>query len=152
MISMDGYLDEEEAVFNKVQHVGYLVPDVDAAVAWYERTFSAKYTGGGSAPIGTLGFVQIGDVEVELIEPSDKSGLASGQHTFHHVGYVVDNLDEAVANFKAKGYKFATPEPRINIMGYRIIFFDTSSTEGTRIHLTEASSLEGKRTGPETGP
>ena len=129
-------------MFSKIQHAGYLVEDLEAAIGWYVKTFGGEHTGGGTAAAGRLGFIQIGDVEVELIEPPDKSGLpGNGNHLLDHVGYVVDDLDKAVAEYKAKGYKFATDGPFVNIMGYRLIFFDTASTHGTRIHLTEASSL-----------
>ena len=129
-------------MFSKIQHAGYLVEDLESAIAWYVKTFDGKHTGGGTAAAGKLGFIQIGDVEVELIEPPDKSLLpGSGNHLLDHVGYVVDDLDKAVAEYKAKGYRFATDGPFVNIKGYRLIFFDTASTHGTRIHLTEASSL-----------
>jgi len=135
---------QEGDMFSKIQHVGYLVEDLDTAVEWYSRTFGGKRTGGGAAGAGKVAFVQIGDVEVELIEPVDKSGLTGrANQVFHHVGYVVEDLDKAVAEFKARGYKFATAEPMVNIAGYRLIFFDMSSTKGTRIHLTEKSSLKG---------
>ena len=130
-------------MFTTVHHVGYQVQDLDSTVAWYQEIFGAIYSGGDAAGAGKIGFVQIGGVEVELIEPADKAGL-QGQDgpVFHHVGYVVEDLDTAVSDFKAKGYKFASEEPFTNVMGYRLIFFDTASTRGTRIHLTEASSLK----------
>ena len=128
-------------MFSKIQHVGYLIEDLDAAIDWYVKTFGGEYTGRGTVPLGKIGFVQIGDVEVELIEPADRGELTGrGDQVFDHVGYVVDDLDKAVTDFKARGFKFATAEPFTNFMGYRLIFFDTSSTKGTRIHLTEASS------------
>ena len=129
-------------MFSKIQHAGYLVEDVEAAAAWYEKTFGGKRTGGGSAAMGKLAFIRMGDVEVELIEPADRSRLTGrGDHVFDHIGYVVEDLDKAVADYKAKGYTFATTEPMVNVAGYRLIFFDTSCTNGARIHLTEASSL-----------
>jgi catechol 2,3-dioxygenase-like lactoylglutathione lyase family enzyme len=129
-------------MFIKVHHVGYLVDDLDAAVEWYGKAFGGKHVGEGATALGRIAFVQMNDVEVELIEPLDKSEVAgSSDLVFHHVGYVVDDLDAAVADFKARGYKFATPEPFTNFAGYRLIYFDASSTRGTRMHLTEASSL-----------
>ena len=136
--------EKEDRMFSEVHHVGYLVEDLEAAIQWYEATFGGKYTGGGAAATGSgrIGFIQIGGVQVELIEPGDKSGLpGGGGHVIDHVGYVVDDLDRAVADFRSKGYRFATQEPFTNVAGYRLIFFDTSSTNGMRIHLTEASSL-----------
>ena len=129
-------------MFIKVQHAGYLVENLDEAIDWYVNTFGAEHTGRGMGGPGELGFVQIGQVEVELIQPSDMSQLAGATHALHHVGYVVEDLDKAVEEFKAKGYKFATEEPISNFMGYRLIYFDTESTNGTRIHLTDARTMK----------
>ncbi len=129
-------------MFIKVQHAGYLVENLDEAIDWYIKTFGAEHTGRGMGGPGELGFVQIGQVEVELIQPSDMSQLAGATQALHHVGYVVEDLDRAVEDFKAKGYKFATEQPISNFMGYRLIYFDTESTNGTRIHLTDARTMK----------
>ena len=131
-------------VFSSIQHAGYLVPDLETAVAWYVNAFGCTYTGGGPATgvAGRIGFVQMGAAEVELIEPADKSAFArSTDHIFHHIGYVVEDLDEAITEFRRKGYRFATPQPMVNAAGYRLIFFDTSYTHGTRVHLTDVRSI-----------
>ena len=47
-----------------------------------------------------------------------------------------------MVELKAKGIKFATDTPIVNLAGYRLVHFDTSTTDGMRIHLTEASSLK----------
>ena len=128
-------------MFSKVQHVGYLVENLDEAVAWYETTFGGKSIPGGTVPTGKIAYVRMGDVEVELIEPPDKAELAGkGDHVFHHVGYVVDDLDKSVADFKAKSYRFDPPEPHLNPIGNRLIHFDPLSMKGRRIHLTQAST------------
>ena len=83
----------------KVHHVGYLVPSLDDAVNLYVKTFGAKQSGRGAAGrLGEIAFIQAGEVEVELIQPNDRALLTNGDgHVYHHVGYVVDKLDEAVA-------------------------------------------------------
>ena len=130
-------------MFRKIQHAGYLVEDIDAAVAWYEKTFGGAKIGGGEAEMGKLAFVRVGEAEVELIEPADRSQLTGGgDHVFHHIGYFLPDLDKAVADYKARGYKFATEQPWVNAAGYRLIFFDTSCTNGTRIHLTDSSTMK----------
>ncbi len=130
-------------MFGKIHHVSYLVHDLDTTIDWYVKMFEAEFTGKGTVPtLGDVGFVQAGDVEVEFIQPEDRSLLDSqGSFVFHHVAYVVDDLDRSVADFRARGYSFANPEPFTNFMGYRLIYFDPSCTNGTRVHLTEASSL-----------
>ena len=34
-------------MFDKIQHIGYLTSDLDAAVGWFERSFGAVNAGGG---------------------------------------------------------------------------------------------------------
>ena len=99
-------------MFSKMHHVGYLVEDLDTAVAWYELTFGGKHIEGPTVTAGKIAYVQMGGVEVELIEPPDKGELAGkGDQVFHHVGYLVADLDGTVADFKARGYIFLTPNP-----------------------------------------
>ena len=130
----------------QVHHVGYLVPDLNSAVDLYVNTFGAKQSGRGAAGrLGEIAFIQAGNVEVELIQPNDRALLTNGDgHVYHHVGYVVDNLDQAVTEFKAKGYEFNSEEPNTNFMGYRLIYFNSKFTAGLGMHLTEASSLARK--------
>ena len=130
-------------MLGKIHHAGYLVDNLDAVVAWYEKTFDGKQTAGGDTPGGgKVAFVRLGDGEVELIQPADKAELAGHSWAYHHIGYVVDNVEKAMVDLKAKGFKFATDAPIVNVAGYRLIHFDTSTTDGMRIHLTEASSLK----------
>lgn len=131
-------------MFGKIHHVSYLVENLDAAIDSYVEMCRGEKTGQGHvAGLGEVGFVQVGDVEVEFIEPEDRSQLAPGRgHLFHHVAYVVEDLDGSVAEMRGRGYQFVTPEPFTNFMGYRLIYIDPSHTGGTRVHLTEASSLK----------
>ena len=136
-------------MFGKIHHVSYLVEDLSAAIGSYVEMCQGEKTGQGHvAGLGEVGFVQVGDVEVEFIEPEDKSQLHILQaqlgvgHVFHHVAYVVENLDQFVAELRGKGYDFVSPEPFTNFMGYRLIYIDPSHTGGTRVHLTEASSIK----------
>ena len=100
-------------MFEKIQHIGYLVRDLDAAVAWYQNKFGGKNAGGGDLAAGRVvssggrnAFIHFGKVEVELIEPVDKSNVQQDSLVMHHVGYVVSDIDAAIANLKSKEFKF----------------------------------------------
>ena len=90
-------------MFDKIQHIGYLVRDLDAAVAWYAQGFGAENAGGSNLPAGGIipsggrnAFVHFGKVEVELIEPQDKTGLPDDSLVMHHVGYAVSDIAASV--------------------------------------------------------
>ncbi len=125
-------------MLGNVYHVGYNTDDVGAAIALYERTFGGKLLKRTESAAATMAFVQVGDSEVELIEPKDKARLGGKKGLIiDHVGYITDDLDKAMADLAAKGVKFATPAPTLNQFGLRMIFLDAECTLGTRVHLTE---------------
>ena len=131
-------------MFQKIQHIGYYTPDLAATVEWFERSFRAVNAGGGPLPKsaavpsgGINAYVRFGRVEAELIEPEDKTGLETGRLTMHHVGYVVENIDQSVADLRAKGFNFAADAPFTNVMGQQVLYFDSASTNGVRVHLSQ---------------
>src|SRR5262247_3907455 len=131
-------------MFNKIQHVGYLVADLDKAVAWFEQGFGAANAGGGvvrsSRAVpggGHNAFVHFGQVEAELIEPSDTSTLPKGTLVLHHVGYVVADIRKAMERAQARGFAFLTEAPFTNPMGQQVLYFDPATTQGVLIHLTQ---------------
>jgi len=134
-------------MFTNFHHASYLVPALDDAIRSYAETFGGQETGREMvAGLGEVGFVQVGEVEVEFIQPED-AGVLQGEAlpVLHHVAYAVEDLDQVVADYKSRGYRFATEEPLTNFMGYRLIYLDAAHTHGTRVHLTDATTLKSRR-------
>ena len=134
-------------MFTNYHHASYLVPALDDAIRSYAETFGGQETGREMvAGLGEVGFVQVGEVEVEFIQPED-AGVLQGEAlpVLHHVAYAVEDLDQVVADYKSRGYRFATEEPLTNFMGYRLIYLDAAHTHGTRVHLTDAATLRSRR-------
>lgn len=134
-------------MFKSFHHASYLVPVLDDAIRSYAETFGGRETGRGMVPgLGEVGFVQVGEVEVEFIQPEAPAVLEDGaMPVLHHVAYAVEDLDQVVADYKSQGYRFDTEEPFTNFMGYRLIYLDSAHTHGTRIHFTDAATLRLKR-------
>lgn len=131
-------------MFEGIQHIGYLVDDLKAAVAWFERTFGAENCGGTKmqdsriVPGGGLNaFVRFGGVEVELMQPTDTSKLPKSTLVMHHVGYVVADIGKAARQAQAHGIVLLSEAPYTNPMGQRVHYFDPDSTNGAWMHLTE---------------
>ena len=131
-------------MFEKIQHIGYLVDDLDKAVAWFTHKFGAENAGGG--PVRSSGavpsggrnaFVHFGQVEAELIEPGDASTLPKDTLVMHHVGYVVADIPKAVVQAKARGFAFIAEAPFTNPLGQQVLYFDPATTNGVLIHLTQ---------------
>ena len=131
-------------MFDKIQHIGYLTPDLDAAIAWFERSFGAKNAGGSdlgkSYPVpsgGRNAYLRWGRVEAEIIEPVDRQRLSKDILTMHHVGYVVSDIQQSASVLGDRGFKFVTEAPFTNVMGQQIWYFDASTTNGVLVHLTQ---------------
>ena len=121
---------------DRILHPGYLVKDLDEATTWYVEKLGGVVVGAGpSRRGGRVSFVDCGGAQVELIEPEHPGTLSAAQ-TLDHVGYVTQSLDADIDAYKAMGLGFATAETAVNPIGQRLIYFDTASSMGTRMHLT----------------
>jgi catechol 2,3-dioxygenase-like lactoylglutathione lyase family enzyme len=131
-------------MFDKIQHIGYLVDDLDKAVEWFKNGFRAEHAGGGPVQSsrvvpsgGRNAFVHFGQVEVELIEPGDTSHVPRDTLVMHHVGYVVADIPRAVERAAARGFTFIADAPVTNPLGQQVLYFDPNTTNGVLIHLTQ---------------
>ena len=131
-------------MFDKIQHIGYLVADLDAAVAWFNQGFGSENAGGGAVLSsvqvpggGSNAFLRFGQVEVELIQPADTSNLPRDGLVMHHVAYVVPDILQAIEECKARGFKFVADAPRTNQLGQQLLYFDPTTTNNVLLHLTQ---------------
>lgn len=124
---------------DQIVHAGYLVADVEEAVAWYEKSFDGEAVGGiGASRRGARNaYVNFGQVQVELIEPTDSKDLGGQRYAMDHVGYVVENIGAGIADCRSRGFRFVADEPMTNRVGQQLLYFDTATTMGTRMHLTQ---------------
>ena len=145
-------------MFDKIQHIGYLTSDLDAAVSWFERSFGAVNAGGGplspsyAVPSGGRNaYVRFGQAEAEIIEPDDKSGVGSKVLDMHHVGYVVENMEQAADELRARGFAFGSDEPFVNVFGHQVFYLDTDTTNGAYVHLTQLAPVTPETPAPSGG-
>ena len=126
--------------FDGIYHVGYWTDDIDAAIKFYTSTFGAEVFKEHTGPDGKtrMAFLHIGQTDVELIQPADQSVLGGQKGlVIHHVGYLVPDIDAAIAKLKAQGMTFQTEAPTVTPTNARIIYLDTAKTLGARMHLTQ---------------
>ena len=99
-----------EMLLTEIDHVAFAVPDLDAAVAYYEETFGATVT--HRERIDSDGveeaLLQVADSYVQLLTPTREESpvakfLAQRGEGLHHVGYRVQDCGEALAAVVASG-------------------------------------------------
>jgi methylmalonyl-CoA/ethylmalonyl-CoA epimerase len=126
----------------RIEHVGVVVKDVEKSRALWEGCFGIKLGGEEANAIRKLALYPIGESMVELIAGVAPDGkhqklVAEGKGGINHMCFEVENIDEALAELKAKGIPLLDQTPRIGHAGCRIAFLDPKGTDGCLIELAE---------------
>jgi catechol 2,3-dioxygenase-like lactoylglutathione lyase family enzyme len=122
---------------DKIIHAGYLVRNVEEAVAWYVDKFDGVYVGGRAMRRGgRYALVNCGQMQVEVIEPPDPSTLGA-HHAMDHVGYVTPDMGAGITECCHRGFRFAAEAPSPNAIGHQVLYFDPTTSMGSRMHLTQ---------------
>lgn len=124
-------------VYSRVDHLGVLVADLDAAVQQLEQGFDLKVNVTTDEPDRGLraAFLAWGDVSVELFQVTGRPG----EPGFHHLALLVDDLDEAIGILRERGMVTVTDEPQ-TLGGRRSILIEPSDGVGIRVQLLEEAT------------
>lgn len=118
-------------------HVGFVVPDIAAAVDGFVRSLGAQWDGCIYADPHqkvkvTFLVTRPGDPQIELVEPAGEESpvlrfLREKGSGLHHVCYEVDDLERSLAEMKARGGMIASrPKPAVAFQGRRIAWMLTA--------------------------
>jgi len=128
----------------RIEHVGVVVRDLEKSRKLWEDCFGIPLGGVEHTPgrPHKLALYPIGESMVELlagIQPDSKFARMcdEGKAGINHICFEVENIDEALAELKAKGIPLIDQVPRIGHAGCRIAYLDPSGTEGCLIELAE---------------
>lgn len=128
----------------KLEHIGIAVKDVDSAIDVFRRLLKRQ-----SLPIQNyqkdglnykIGFISFGGVELELIEPLNRKGMAQehldkfGPGVFH-LALQVPDLDEAIEECSARGFEIQNV--RTGAAGGRVVFLKDPILPGIYLELVE---------------
>lgn len=116
-------------MFSLVDHIGFVVADVDAAVAHYSQAFGLTEWERIALPErhAAIAVARLGDTLLELIAPtSDEASFARFLREkgpgIHHIAYRVDDVAAALADLKARGVPLIDREARPGIHNTLVAF------------------------------
>ena len=128
----------------KLDHLGIAVEKLDTALPVWEGVLGMVLAGTEEVVEQKVrtAFLPIGESEIELLESTDPEGpigkyIAAKGQGVHHLAFRVANLDETLAELKAKGVRLIDEKPRAGAGGARIAFLHPKSTGGVLIELCE---------------
>ena len=139
------------ALLTDIDHVGIVVRDLDAAVAWYERTFGASAARRERIEQDGVdeALLTVGRSFVQLLTPfTDESPLARHLERrgegIHHVGYRVSDCTAALTTVRAAGARLVDEHPRTGSRGTTVAFLHPTGAFGTLIELVEVPDPSGR--------
>ncbi|MGD0197695.1 MAG: methylmalonyl-CoA epimerase [Solirubrobacteraceae bacterium] len=131
-------------MFERIDHVGIAVSELDPALALYHDQFDCELVHRELLDGGAMeaALVRAGDGCLEFVAPlHDDTALARflarrGQ-AVHHVAYEVDDIDAAIATLREHDVKMIDEVPRAGIHGSRVAFVHPQSCMGVLTEIVE---------------
>jgi methylmalonyl-CoA epimerase len=128
----------------KIDHIGIAVKSLAEAARVYEEVIGLKVSGYDEVQDQRVkvAMIPVGDSRIELLEPTDDQSpvekfLSKRGEGIHHIALAVDNIEEALARFKASGARLIDDAPRRGAHNTRIAFVHPSTTHGVLLELVE---------------
>lgn len=128
----------------RVDHLGIAVASFEKARALWEDKLGLTLT--HEEVVTDQGvktfFYPVAGLKFELLESIDPAGpiakhIAQRGEGVQHVAFEVDDLDAAIAHFKAKGVRVLGEKPRRGVENTRIVFLHPKDTGGILMELVE---------------
>ncbi|HIC7209637.1 VOC family protein [Burkholderia stabilis] len=146
-----------DPVLGPIDQLGYVVADLDTSIArWRARhdlgpwtvfrnvRLDGRHLGEPVTVTMDVGLAYRGDLQIELIHVTNNSRSpyrdAHGQPLvgLHHVAWVVDDLDAALAQLTARGLRvvFEAHNPST-----RVAYLDDAEDPGVRVEIIEGAGM-----------
>jgi methylmalonyl-CoA/ethylmalonyl-CoA epimerase len=131
-------------MFEKVDHIGFAVRDIDSAIAFYSQTFGISEWERIPMPERHMevAATRMGDMLLELIAPtSDEAAFAKYLNErgpgMHHIAYRVNDIVAALAEVRARGVQLIDETPRPGLHDTLVAFLHPKSCQGVLVELVQ---------------
>lgn len=137
-------------ILQRIDHVGYAVEDLEAAIRYHERLYGAEVA--HRERIETDGVAEallaVGPSFIQLLTPTrDDSPVAKflerNGEGVHHIGYGVADIDATFNDLKELGVRLVEDHPRPGSRGCTVAFLHPKHSMGVLVELVEDPSLAG---------
>jgi methylmalonyl-CoA/ethylmalonyl-CoA epimerase len=127
-----------------IDHIGIAVKTIDQAGKFYTDVLGLKIQDieNVAEQKVNVAFLPITDSEVELIESTHDDGpvakfIEARGEGIQHIAFRVENIEDALAELKAKGVRLIDQQPRKGAGGAKIAFIHPKETNGVLVELCE---------------
>ena len=134
-------------MFNRVDHIGVAVEDLDASLELYERDYGMKLV--HRETVAEQGveavLLDVGENHIELLSPTSPDTpvgkfLAKKGPGMHHVAYQVDDIESTLATLKEAGLRLIDETPRTGIRNSRVAFLHPATAGGLLTEIVQPAA------------
>lgn len=139
------------AMIQDIDHIAIVVKNIDESLPRYTKVLGFKLLNIEDVPhmhvrVAMLESSQ-GTTHFELVEPTTEGTgvqryLQKKGEGFHHLCFVVNDLQEALRTLKSQGIRLIDESPRIGEGGSRVAFLHPESFHGLLVELKEKQNHE----------
>lgn len=133
-------------MISKIDHIGILVKDMESSLKKYTSNLGLEVKEIEEVKVedamDQLAFLQIGDIDIELIETRARKGFAADflrdkGEGIHHIAFEVENIDAAFRQLRSRGVEFISDEIKQGSRGSKVVFFKPEEFNGVYIELVQ---------------
>jgi len=134
-------------MIRKIDHLGIAVKSLDEGLALWRDLLGLEAAGVETvAEQGVrTAFLNVGETRLELLEPTGPDTpvgrfLRKRGPGFHHVCFLVEDLEVALRELESQGMRLVDKEPRDGAQGSKVAFLHPASTGGLLVELKQKSA------------
>ncbi|MGM0651358.1 MAG: methylmalonyl-CoA epimerase [Bacillota bacterium] len=131
-------------MFEKIDHVGIAVSDLEKSIAFYKDQLGLDFKGTEVVEEQKVkvAFLPVGESKLELLQSTDPEGpvgkfVKKKGEGVHHLSFRVSNIEEKLRKLKEQGVALIDEAPRYGAGGAKIAFLHPKSTGGVLVELCE---------------
>jgi methylmalonyl-CoA/ethylmalonyl-CoA epimerase len=127
-----------------IDHLGIAVNSIEDGKKFWSDVLGLPFEGEETVAEQkvTTAFFPVGQSEVELLQSTAADGpvakyIEKKGEGIQHVAFRVENIEQALAELKAKGIRLIDETPRIGAGGAKIAFLHPKATAGVLVELCQ---------------
>jgi methylmalonyl-CoA/ethylmalonyl-CoA epimerase len=131
-------------MFDRIDHIGIAVEDLDGALTLFETTFGMPVVHRETVEEQGVeaALLDVGENHVELLRPLGPDTpvgkfLAKRGPGIHHVAYQVTDIEAALAQCKDAGLRLIDETPRTGIRQSRVAFLHPAASGGVLTEIVQ---------------
>ncbi|MEX2554239.1 MAG: methylmalonyl-CoA epimerase [Actinomycetota bacterium] len=131
-------------MFDRVDHVGIAVKDLETAIAFYEAAFGVKLAHRETVEEQGVeeAMFRVGESWIQLLRPLGPNTpvgkyIEKRGEGVHHIGYGVSDLKAVLEHLKGEGMQLIDAEPRRGSRGSMVAFVHPKSVGGVLVELVQ---------------